>query len=236
MIRLMTAVVGWGAALLMITASGWVSYQSTAASIEAMRWVGRSHEVMAELEAVLLAITDAEAASQGYVIASAERHLEPFASAIVEIDHGLERLRHLTADNPNQQQRISLLKPLIDQKIAQIRHSIDLQRAEGFQPDVQITLTDQGKKLKDQVRWIIETMKAEERTLLAYRDELSKSHARITSVTIPLGVGLSVGLLFLVVYLYMREVGERMRLEDELRKAKETAEVADGPSRNSWPK
>jgi CHASE3 domain sensor protein len=236
MIRLMTAVVGWGAALLMITAIGWVSYQSTAASIEAVRGVGRSHEVMAELEAVLLAITDAEAASQGYVIASAERHLEPFASAIVEIDHGLERLRHLTADNPNQQQRISLLKPLIDQKIAQIRHSIDLQRAEGFQPGVQITLTDQGKELKDQVRWIIETMKAEERTLLASRDELSKSHARITSVTIPLGVGLGVGLLFLVVYLYMREVAERMRLEDELRKAKETAAVAYEPSRNPRPK
>jgi CHASE3 domain sensor protein len=236
MIRLMTAVVGWGAALLMITGIGWVSYQSTAPSIEAVRWVGRSHEVMAGLEAVLLAITHAETASQGYVIASEERHLEPFASAIIEIGHGLERLRHLTADNPNQQQRISLLKPLIDQKIAQIQHSIDLQRAEGFQPDVQITLTDQGKKLMNQVRWIIETMKAEERTLLAYRDELSKSHARITSVTIPLGVGLSVGLLFLVVYLYMREVATRTRLEDELRKAKETAEVAYGPSRNPRPR
>jgi CHASE3 domain sensor protein len=235
MTRCRTAAVGCGAALLMVAAIGWVSYRSTAASIEMARWVGRTHEVMAELEALLLAITGAATASLSYVVAGEEGQLGPFSSAVIEIDHTLERLRHLTSNNPNQQQRISLLKPLIDQKIAQLQHSIDLQRAEGFQPDVQGALTDQGRELMDRIRWMIETMRAEERALLASRDELSKSHARITSVTVPLGVGLSVVLLSLLAYLYMREVAERRRVEDELRKAKETAEVAHGPSRNCWP-
>ena len=123
MTRQKTARVGFSAALLIIAAIGWVAYRNTAVSIETARQVAHTYELLAELQAVLSDVAALETARYAYVIANEERHLAPFSTATAAIDQGLERLRRLTSDNPNQQQRISILKGLIDEKIAQLRHS-----------------------------------------------------------------------------------------------------------------
>jgi CHASE3 domain sensor protein len=221
MTRQKTARVGFSAALLIIAAIGWVAYRNTAVSIETARQVAHTYELLAELQAILSDVAALETARYAYVLANEERHLAPFSIATATIDQGLERLRRLTSDNPNQQQRISILKGLIDEKMAQLRHSIDVQRAEGFQPEAQMALADSSKALMDRIRWVIETMKGEERALLLRRDELLKSGARITYAAILLGVGLCVAVLSLVAYLFTREIAAHTRLEDESRKSEE---------------
>lgn len=198
------AIAGFGTALMVITAMGWLSYRHTSALIATERRVAHAHRVQTELEAMLTAVAEAEAAQRGYVVAGEARHLEPYRAAVGEVDRTLDRLRRLTADNPNQQQRISMLKSLLDEKVAQWQHSIDFQQVEGFHPGVQIALADRGKELMDQIRWLVETMKAEERASLAQWDELSKARARVTYVSIPLGIGLGCMLLSLVLYRFMR--------------------------------
>jgi CHASE3 domain sensor protein len=225
MTRQLAVKVGCGAALLMVGAIGWVSYGNTAASIESARRVAHTHEVLAVLESVLSDIIAAETEGRSYVMVSEKHHSEPLSTAVAAIDQTLERLRQLTSDNPNQQQRISLLKALIDEKIVQLRHSIDLQREEGFQPEAQTALSDLDQTLMNRIRWMIETMKGEERGLLLRREEVLKSRARMTYGTILLGTGVCFMLLLLVAYLLMREMAERTRLEHELRKAKEAAEA-----------
>jgi CHASE3 domain sensor protein len=225
MTRRLAVGVGYGAALLMVGAIGWVSYRNTATSMESARWVAHTHEVLAVLEAILSDIVAAETEGRAYVMVSEKHHSEPLSTAVAAIDQTLERLRQLTSDNPNQQQRISLLKALIDEKIVQLRHSIDLQREEGFQPEAQTALSDLDQTLMNRIRWMIETMKGEERGLLLRRDELLKSQARMTYGTILLGTGVCFMLLSLVAYLFLREMAERARLEHELRKAKEGAEA-----------
>jgi CheY-like chemotaxis protein/CHASE3 domain sensor protein len=217
---------GCGAALMIIVSMGWVSYRNTSALIEAARRVAHMHQALTELEAMLSTITEAETSRQGYVIAGEARHLEPYHAAVAEVDGTLERLRHLTADNPNQQQRISTLKSLLDEKVAQWQHSIDLQQAEGLHPEAQIALTDEGKALMDQLRWVIETMKAEEGAWLIQRNEQAQARARGTYVTILLGIGLSFVMLSLALYLFMREIAERARVEAELRATKDAVEGA----------
>jgi CHASE3 domain sensor protein len=202
MTRQRLAAGGFGAALIIVAIIGWVSYRNTSALIETTRGVTHTHQALTELEAMLANITDAEAARRGYVITNETRYLEPYYAAVAEVDPTLERLRHLTADNLNQQQRISILKSLLDEKVAQFQHSIDLQQAGGLHPEVQIALTDKGKELMDRIRWVIETMKAEERTLLVQRDELLKACMRVIYMTIPLGIGLSFALLSLALYFF----------------------------------
>jgi methyl-accepting chemotaxis protein len=230
MARRSGAAVGFGVALLMIAAIGWVLYRNTADVIAAAGAVAHTHEGLAELTALLSEIAAAEMIPHAYVIASAGRPLEPFSMAVEAIDHRLEHLRQLTADNANQQQRISLLKGLIDEKIAQLQHMIDVQWEEGFPPEVQLALTNLGKTLMDRIRWVIETMKGEERAILLRRSEVLQSRTRLTYATITFSIGLPLVLLALMGYLLMREAAERTRVETELRKAKEGPMACTGDS------
>jgi CHASE3 domain sensor protein len=213
--------VGFGVALLVVAASGWILSRNIATVIEAARAVAQSHEAQAELTALLSEIAGAAMASHAFLIAGGEPHLEPFSLALEAIDARLERLRQLTAKNPNQLQRISLLRGLIDEKIAQLHHLIDVHRGEGFQPEAQLALTNHGKTLLARIRWVIETMKGEEQGLLARRNELLQSRTRLSYATITVGMGLCVMLLALMGYLFMREITARARVEDELRQTKE---------------
>lgn len=215
------AAVGFGMALLVLVAIGWVLYRNTADAIAAAGAVAHTHEGLAELTALLSEVAAAEMIPQAYVIANEQLPPEPLSRAEGAIDHRLERLRKLTADNANQQQRISLLKGLIDEKIAQLQHLIDLQRGEGFPPEAQLALTTLGKTLMDRIRWVIETMKGEEQALLLRRSAMLRWRTRLTYATIALSLGLWVGLLALMGYLLMRQAAERTRVENALRQVKE---------------
>jgi CHASE3 domain sensor protein len=216
--------VGFGVALLLVAGIGWVLSRNTAAVVEAARAVAHTHEGLAELAALLSEIAAAETVPYTAAIVSEGRLLELFSVAVETIDQGLERIRQLTADNPNQQQRISLLKGLIDEKIAQLQHLIDVHRGEGFQPEAQLALTNLGKTLMERIRWVIETMKGEERAMLLRRSEVLQSRIRLTYASIALGIGLCLVLLASMGYLFMREAAERTRVENELRMAKEGPE------------
>jgi methyl-accepting chemotaxis protein len=200
--------VGFVAVLLIVATIVWVSYRNFAALIETAHQMAHTYEVLAELQAILSDIAGLETIRYAYVIANEERYLEPFATASVAIDQRLERLRELTADNPNQQQRISLLKGLLDEKIAQTQHSIDVQRVEGFQPEAQTAVIDAGQALMDRIRWVIETMKGEERALLLRQDESLTSRAGITYAAFLLGIGVGVVFLSLLVYLFRRQIAD----------------------------
>jgi CHASE3 domain sensor protein len=193
-------------------------YRNTADAIAAAGAVARTHEGLAELATLLSEIAAAEMIPHAYVIASEQLLLEPLSRAVEAIDHRLERLRQLTAENANQQQRISLLKALIDGKIAQLQHLIDLQRGEGFPPEVQLALTTDGKTLMDRIRWVIETMKGEEQALLMRRSEVLQSRTRLTYAIMALSFGLWAVLLALMGYLLIRQAAERTRGENALRK------------------
>ncbi len=213
--------VGVGMALLVMVAIGWFLYHNTADAIAAAGAVAHTHEGLAALTALLSEVAAAEMISHTYVIASENLPLEPLSRGVEAIDQGLERLRQLTADNANQQQRISLLKGVIDEKIAQLQHLIDIQRGEGFSPEAHLALTSLGKTLMDRIRWVIETMKGEEQALLLRQNEMLRSRTRLTYATIALSLGMWVVLLALMGYLLMRQAAERARVESALRHVKE---------------
>jgi CHASE3 domain sensor protein len=228
MTRQRLAAIATGGALLIMAAIGWVSYRHNFALVETARRIAQTHQTLTALEVLLAKLADAESARQGHVIAGGMRHLEAYHAALGEIDRTLQHLRRLTADNPNQQQRIGMLRAMLDEKVALLQHSIDIQEAEGFHPERQIVLTDRGQALLDQVRWIVETMKGEEQTLLAHRGQTEIARWRLTSIGMPLGFGLAAALLLLVLYLFRREVAERSYLEAELQHARNAAEAARG--------
>src|SRR6478752_1435119 len=92
-----------------LLANAALSYRSTSTLINRTEWVMHTDRVIAELESTLSALIDAETGERGFIITGDETYLEPYQTAIGQIDRHLQAVRNLTIDNPSQQERIPLL-------------------------------------------------------------------------------------------------------------------------------
>ena len=145
----------FGLALVAMIVVGAVSYDSTTKLIESAEWVRHTHEVLNGLDEVLSAFKDAETGQRGYIITGEARYLEPYEGARDVIDQKLKRLRELTSDNPNQQQRLTALEPLVSSKFTELQETIDIRKQEGFGPAEKVVVTDKGKNAMDSIRKVV---------------------------------------------------------------------------------
>jgi len=174
----------FGVALTVLLGVGLVSHDSTANLIASADWVRHSHRVVTGLDEFLSAMKDGETGQRGYVITGETRYLEPYQGARELADQKLRQLRELTSDNPNEQQRIAALEPLVAAKFAELQETIDLRRTQGFAAAEQVVVTDRGKNVMDSIRKLVADMDAEETSLLAQRSAEEKDRVRSTNLTI----------------------------------------------------
>ena len=131
------------------------------------------------------------------------------------------RLRQLTADNPQQQQRLDALEPLLAEKLDELKETIELQSEKGFEAAAEVVLTNRGKKVMDEARRVVAAKENEERGLLISRDAQARARGRNTERILIGGEVLSILLLLAVVYLLSRKNIERRRAEESLRESEE---------------
>src|SRR5437879_4023829 len=98
---------GLGLTLAILAAIGLISYSCTAKLVEANRTVAHTHEVLANLEALVSILKDAETGQRGYIITEDERYLEPYDAAVKNREPIIRKLRDLTIDNSSQQERLT---------------------------------------------------------------------------------------------------------------------------------
>ncbi|HEY0096721.1 MAG TPA: CHASE3 domain-containing protein, partial [Archangium sp.] len=133
--------------------------------------VEHSHEVLKGLERVLASAKDAETGQRGYVLTGDESYLEPYREAQGSIDTELARVRGLVAGNPVQTRYLEALRFLVTQKLASMRASVELRRAQGFDAALAVINTGEGKALMDDLRRVVAEMRQEEQRLLDMSDE-----------------------------------------------------------------
>src|SRR5688572_17731232 len=139
------------------------------ALIENNNKVSHTLIVLGTLDKTLALLTSVEAGQRGYIITGEEQFLESYDAAI-SINNGisqhLQELRQLTSDNPNQQQHLDLLDPLVTEKLAFAQETIDLRRNAGFDAAQKALLTDKGRQIMDNIRQVLAEMQNEEKELL----------------------------------------------------------------------
>src|SRR5258707_2640586 len=188
----------FGLALVAMMVVGAVSYDSTTKLVDSAEWVRHTHEVLNGLDEVLSAFKDAETGQRGYIITGEARYLELYEGAREVVDQKLKRLRELTSDNSNQQQRLTALEPLVSSKFTELQETIDLRKQEGFASAEKIVVSDKGKNAMDSIRKVVGAMAEEETTLLAKRSTEERDRAHRTELTIVVGAVCSFVLLGVV--------------------------------------
>jgi len=208
------------AGMILLLVAG-LLYRNGRGFIEASEWVSHTHEVLAELEATLSALAEAQTATRGFIITGQETFLEPYRAAVPAIRAHLDRLQSLTADNPHQQRRLAILQNAVAEKLDSLQQNVDLRKQEGFAAAQHRVATGIGTQQMNQIRTLISEMKQEEEDLLKRRNRDFQSSTQKTSVTFSSVILLEFLLLGLVYYVLLRDVTARRRAEELLQESEE---------------
>src|SRR5215210_4264792 len=99
-----------GIALAVLIVNALVSFAATRDLLASQANVAHTNQVIAQLEAILSTVKDAETGQRGYLITGELAYLEPYQSAVRRLDGQVEAARALTADSPVQQGNLQQLQ------------------------------------------------------------------------------------------------------------------------------
>jgi methyl-accepting chemotaxis protein len=202
---------GFALALAISMVIAGVSYRNTSQLVEGFQWVVHTHQVQESLDTLVYTLADAETGQRGYVMTGDERYLEPYSAAVGTVGQVLNDLGKLIADNDRHLRRLDALEPLIANKLAELKETIELRRNKGFDAALQVVVSDKGRKIMDEIRKLIAEMKSEENDFLRERSNREKELAQNTEYTIILGTSAAVVLLILTGLLIARNISVPLR-------------------------
>jgi PAS domain S-box-containing protein len=186
------------------------------------RSVDHTLEVLGAVNTVRYYLVQVRAGSNGYVISGEENYLASYYDALERLPAAASRLRLLTADNPQQQQRCDRLNEMVDTYVQHRAYVVSERRTRGLQAAVDAVRATQGREFIESILESILTLLSEvdqhEQALLVQRTrKVQASDARFTLISWTGGV-ISVVMLVLVFYYLRRENALRSRAEAEHRR------------------
>ena len=176
-----------------------ISFRNSEKFVDTNQWVNHTHEVLYELDQVLIGSLNAETGARGFVIADDESYVVRFNASKSTLFQHIERVRELTRDNPAQQKNIDTIERLAIAHINHLDKKIEARR-EGFEKARQIVIGGEGKRIEDEIRKAIEHAKGIEQSLMVDRKQASENDAKNFNVIFIALLLIIVGVL-VVVYL-----------------------------------
>ncbi len=169
----------------------------------------RRRDAIARLEQIESVVKDAETGQRGYIITGNEVYLDPFRSASEHLPADLEELRNFPWIDINPDE-IGRIAQMIEQKMAELRTTIDARRTGGFEATIPIIRAGSGKKLMDDLRAEMRTIK--EREVLGLKVDAQLSD-QATQTRTAVFLGSSLLNIAILVWGY-RRIAEALRQRD----------------------
>jgi PAS domain S-box-containing protein len=213
------------ATLILLAANGYVSRRAVRVVTGNDRLLVHTQEALTSLEALQSTVTDAETGQRGYVLTGREPYLAPYQEARASVSERLARLRSLTADNPVQQSRLTLLESKIQAKLAELGETIELRRKGGLGAALAVVESDRGAILMNGIREILASIKAEENRLLKLRVRESQRSATTVQATMWVANLVAIALLAAFTALAFRRLGEQQRSARTLAESRDRLQI-----------
>lgn len=209
---------GFSLASAILILIGGISYQSLTELIETNQRVVQSQQRLNILEGLLSEVKDAETGQRGYLLTGEERYLEPYYTALANLDGQIQELRELTGNYPKQHQQIAALESLIKNRLAELKGAIDLRESQGFEAALQLMRTNLGKNIMDDIRREIQQLENEQTTLLQQQVAVAQANAEQTILALSISIFVTFVILGLLCYLIYCEITERQWAQEALKK------------------
>ena len=216
--------IGLVAVLVLLLGFGFISYRSTTDLIDREVRVAQTHQVRETIEHLLSLMEDLESTQRIDLLTGESQYLQSYREVGHRVEEALRDLTDLTSDNQTQQQHLLALRSLIDLRLAQLKHVIDLRDAGGIQPKELKVRLGIGKETMGKIKTALGEMQDQEQVLLT---NSSKQAVRAASLTLSLIIGgtfltivLAIGGGALIFYdLSKRRQAERDVLASQARQA-----------------
>lgn len=216
-----TAIVGLGIALVSFIGLGIGAYVNLRRFQQASDWVSRAQSIQMSIRLVLSSLQDVETGQRGFLLTGDLTYLDPYHAALPAIDQQMAVLSEFTANNPRQQERLTMLQPLITQKIAISAERIELRKREGTTAIPQFAEDRRGKILMDEIRDVIGEMEREELRLLVDRSALKPLIVRQTIAFNLLGTLVGLISFGMGIWLINEDIRSQKQAERDLRQSEE---------------
>lgn len=172
-----------------------------------------THQVISLLKSVSADLSQAESAQRGYVLTGDRTLLIEYDQGLKTVPQRLNELQSLTADNPQQQQRLSRLRPLIGANLDLLAQSVELRERDPSASGQQLEFARQSAALDNKILTLLTAMEEEENQLLRYRSRVSISTQRRTEMVLVLAFLLASMALVALFLIMSSEVRRRTRAE-----------------------
>jgi PAS domain S-box-containing protein len=106
-------------AILLIV--GAISYRSTIVSVEGNQWVEHTRDVRQSLRELLIAVLQAQAGNQGYILTGEPSYVSDSQSATAAAHRKVAEISLMTADNPDQQAPLQRIDDLLTAEAEVVR-------------------------------------------------------------------------------------------------------------------
>lgn len=145
---------------------------------EREQWSLHTHLVLEKMESLLSTLNEIETRQRSYLLTGEDRDLAPYREELEEIPVRLDEIQELTADNPQQQERIKNLRRLIAGRNVALEKNIELRQTRGLLAVDEFIKDSAGKGTMEQIRKSLAEMKSEESLLLDRRNEAALDSAK----------------------------------------------------------
>jgi len=211
----------FGSAILTLLVAGAISYRGMVVSTESEQWVRHTHEVLGNLQDLLLAAQSFESSYRGFALTGEESYLESYRAGILSAEQHEATVRSLTVDNPEQQRQIPALESLTVQKIRFAETVISLRRTEDLAAAAEAVRSGQGERIMAEFQAVVHDLQTEEMRLLAVRNADAKRRLGHTKYLLILGTLLGLLIAVAAAWSVQRDSSTRGLAEEALRDSEE---------------
>jgi signal transduction histidine kinase len=193
--------------------AAWFSLQQLGATES---HVESAHAALGALDALQTALFDIEANERSYQLSGDPAYLEACRAALPRAEDAVRSLRALTGENPDQQERLGVLDPLVERRLALVRAALAHPNGQ-VRPAVERPFRDENKPLLDETRSVVRALRTRELTILSEWSGRAETATALlgltTTAALALTAAASVGALLLI----SRTARLRQAAEDALR-------------------
>jgi PAS domain S-box-containing protein len=206
--------VGFIVAMLVTIFIGVSSWRGARRAEQDEYWVSHTHEVMQTIQRTSRHVIEAGTSARAFALSGQEPLLTNYQRALASISEDESTLRHLTADNLSQQQRLDVLGTQVN-AVTEFAASIiaERQRTQEY-PGGRDAL--EVERLLDVMRSTTHDMYEEETRLLGQRSQTAQAGQRLTRIIAVLGVLVGATLWMLAKLAVNREIDVSSRARMQL--------------------
>ncbi len=201
---------------LLLIGTAAVSYWNVRTLTQAAAQVVHSHEALTQMVDLLSTLQDVETGERGYLITGNPVYLDPYRAARADADHRFDRLRTFITDSAEQERLLSEVQDLANVEFREVDEAIRIRAEQGFLPAAQEVVRGTGKAAMNAIRSTIAQMQANEKDVLARRNQRTHEAAFVASATFSVAAFLAAGLLIILRRLLRAQLTERERTTAEL--------------------